>query len=126
LKLERKSRKEKDETTVYLMVGSPNADVSYNNPGTQMTMQEAKDFLNELIPVMDAYNLELRIKDQNDLVNKEEKKYKNLVEDGNDLDKKRASIENKISDNKKDQMKQGSIVDQQKQNLASLVNQRKS
>jgi hypothetical protein len=89
-------------------------------------MQEAKDFLNELIPVMDAYNLELRIKDQNDLVSKEEKKYKNLVEDGNDLDKKRASIENKISDNKKDQMKQGSIVDQQKQNLASLVNQRKS
>jgi hypothetical protein len=125
MKIERKSRQEKDQTTISLMVGSPNDNISSNNPGSQMNMQQAKDFLNQLIPIMESYNLEMSIRDQNDLINKEEKKYKSLVDDGNDLEKKRSSIENKISDNKQEQLKQSSIVEKQKQNLTELVGKRK-
>src|SRR6202035_3330491 len=73
-KVERRSRKEKEESTVYLMVGVANEDIANRNPGTRFGMEQAKNFLDNLVPAMQAYKLELQIKEQNDLVIQEEKK----------------------------------------------------
>ena len=125
-KVERASRKEKEQSTVYLMVGVPNEDIATRNPGTHFGMEQAKDFLNNLVPVMQAYKLELQIKEQNDVVIKEEKKSKTMMNDGVDLTKKKYDIERKIEDNKQGQDKQNAEVERQKQALALLVNQRKA
>jgi hypothetical protein len=65
------------------------------------------------------------IKDQNDAVTKSEAKYKSLVNEGDDLEKKRTAIEKKIADNKNDQRQQLKEIENQKQKLAEWVSQRK-
>jgi hypothetical protein len=125
-KIERTSRKEKDQSTVSLMVGAPNEDIANRNPGAQFGMEQAKSFLNNLVPVMEAYKLEMQIKDLNDLVIKEEKKSQALKNDGQDLVKKKYEIEGKIESNKQNQNKQDAEVEKQKQALALLISQRKA
>jgi hypothetical protein len=118
--------KDKVQSTVYLMVGVPNEDVANRNPGAQFNMEQAKTFLNNLSPVMESYKLEIQIRDQNDLVIREEKKSKSLTDDGLDLSKKKFDLDRKLDGNKQDQEKQNTEVEKQKQALALLINQRKS
>lgn len=125
-KIERTNRKEKDQSTVSLMVGVPNEDIANRNPGAQFGMEQAKNFLNNLVPVMEAYKLEMQIKDLNDLVIKEEKKSKELASDGHDLQKRKHEVEGKIESNKLNQLKQDAEVEKQKQALALLISQRKA
>jgi outer membrane murein-binding lipoprotein Lpp len=89
-------------------------------------MEDAKDYLNGLETTINAYNLELTIKDQNDAVIKAEAKYKNLASEGEDLESKRAGLEKKIADNKNDQQLQLKEIENQKQRLTQWVGQRKS
>ena len=91
-----------------------------------MNMEQARDYLNGLVPAIDAYNLEQQIKEQNAMVIKAESKYKGLQDDGEDLVKKRENIEKKIEENKRDQQKQMTEIENQKQKLALLSSQRKS
>lgn len=90
-----------------------------------MDMEGAKNYLNDLALAIDAYNLEQTIKDQNDAVIKAEGKYKNLVSDGEDLQKKRVAIDKKIADNNNDQQQQLKEIENQKQKLSQWVSQRK-
>jgi len=73
--------------------------------GYGQAYERAVQYQDKLQPaaVIDAYNLELTIKDQNDAVIKAEAKYKNLANEGEDLENKRTGIEKKIADNKNDQ-----------------------
>jgi seryl-tRNA synthetase len=89
-------------------------------------MDDAKDYLNGLETTINAYILELTIKDQNDAVIKAEAKYKNLANEGEDLENKRAGLEKKIADNKNDQQLQLKEIENQKQRLTQWVSQRKS
>jgi len=125
-KIDPANTKDKVQSTVYLMVGVPNEDVANRNPGAQFNMEQAKNFLNNLIPVMESYKLEIQIRDQNDLVIREEKKSKSLTDDGLDLSKKKFDLDRKVEGNKQDQEKQNAEVEKQKQALALLINQRKS
>ncbi len=121
-KTERKSRKEKEVTVVSLLVmpGQTNtANLHY------LDMNGAKTYLNDLATAIDAYNIELSIKDQNDVVVKAESKYKNLVNDGEDMEKKRIALDKKIADNKNDQQQQLKEIENQKQKLSQRVGQRK-
>ena len=124
-KVEAANTKESVQSTVYLMVGTPNEEIANRNPGAQFNMQQAKTFLNNLIPVMDAYKLEILIRDQNELVIREEKKSKSIMDDGLDLTKKKSDIDRRLEGNKLDQEKQNAEVEKQKQALASLITQRK-
>jgi hypothetical protein len=90
-----------------------------------LDMDAAKNYLNDLATAIDAYNLELTIKDQNDAVIKAETKYKSLVNDGEDMEKKRTAIDKKIADNKNDQQQQLQEIENQKQKLSQSVSQRK-
>ena len=124
-KIEPANRKDQVQSTLYLMVGVPNEDVANRNPGAQFNMNEAKTFLNNLIPIMESYKLEIQIRDQNELVIREEKKSKSITDDGLDLTKKRGDLDRRIEGNKQDQDKQNVEVEKQKQALALLINQRK-
>lgn len=124
-KTERKSHKEKEVTVVSLLL-SP-TDVQTNNSHLHyMNMEEGKSYLNNLAIAVDAYNLELTIKDQNHAVIIAETKYKILAGEGSDLENKRTAIEKKIADNKADQQQQLREIENQKQKLTVSVNQRKS
>jgi hypothetical protein len=124
-KTERKSRKEKEVTVVSLLV-LPNTQQTNAGNLHYLDMNDAKDYLNGLAMAIDAYNLELTIKDQNDAVIKAEAKYKNLTNEGEDLENKRTGIEKKIADNKNDQLQQLKEIENQKQKLTQWISQRKS
>lgn len=119
-KTERKSRKEKEVTMVSLLVMPADAQTNASNLH-YLGMNDAKNYLNDLALAIDAYNLELTIKDQNDAVIKAEAKYKSLINEGEDLDKKRTAIDKKIADNKSDQQQQLKEIENQKQKLTQWV-----
>lgn len=124
-KVERKSRQEKSTTVVSLLVNPPEARVTTDSTH-HLTMEQAQVYLNELVPAIEAYNLELVIKDQNESLIKAESKLKALVNDATDLQDKRNAIDKKIQENKSSQQDQINEVENQKQKLAAWVNQRKS
>lgn len=126
LRVERKSKKEKEITVISLLLTTPQDFTPANTGVHYLTMEEAKSFLNSLIPVVTAYDLELKIKDQSQVVSKSESKHKSLVNRGEDLEKKRLNIEKDIAENKKDIADQTKEIELQKQKLATLMSQRKS
>jgi chromosome segregation ATPase len=75
--------------------------------------------------MIEAYDLEQQITEQQDAVDKAGKKYNNLVDDGQSLEKKRKDIEKDIEDNKKDQEKQSADIEKQKLILETLKGKRK-
>lgn len=130
-KMERKSRREKQVTVVSLLLTVPTEGSAAANMH-HLNMEQAKTYLNDLVPAIEAYNLELEIKNQNEAVAKSESKYKSLTNDGADLEKKRVNIEKNAEDNKQNiqqnknaQENQLTEVENQKQKLAELVNRRK-
>lgn len=117
IKVERKSRKESDEAVMYLIImrGDKNA-------LTQMESYDvgsAKAFLNNLLPEIEAANLELQIKAQQELVAKAEKKLADLKDD-------QASLEKKLEQNKKDQEDTQKDIESQKQSLGILIGKRRT
>ena len=124
-KTERKSRKEKDVTVVSLLV-MPTDTLTTTGNIHYLNMDDAKSYLNGLSQAIEAYNLELLINDQNDAVIKAEAKYKSLVNDGDDLEKKRTEIVKKLADNQNNQLQQLKEIENQKQKLTQRVEQRKS
>jgi hypothetical protein len=83
-KVDRKSRREKDASMVYLMVSKGNDSIS----GDAQLMSNARSYLNNLKPAMDGYSLELQIAEQESQVKKNEKKFDNLVDDGTSLEQR--------------------------------------
>jgi hypothetical protein len=125
-KIERKSRDEKGSSMVYLLLTTPDETSAASNALHYMNMEQAKSYLNELVPAIQAFDLELKIKEQNDLIIAAESKQKKLMGEGEDLEKKKTTIIQKIADNKLSQQAQDMEVQNQKQKLAALVNQRKA
>ncbi len=123
-KVERKSRKEKDEAQLFMIImkGSDNLMKGFDS----YDMSSAKNFLNNLLPEVEAANLELQIKDQEDVVAKSEKKQKNLENDLDDMEKRLKKLENDIEQNKKDQERQRQDIINQKNALDNLKGKRRA
>jgi hypothetical protein len=121
---DRKSRGEKDITTVTFLI-SPGYGKFVSDSSDAQLMGNAKTFLNNLLAVVTAYDLEQQIEAQQETVKKADKKLGNLVDDGNDLVKKQKKVEDDIQQNSKDQSDQKAELDRQKQILATLLSQRK-
>ena len=85
-KVDRKSRRDKDESTLYLVVNRNGEDVINNMNGDEI--RKIKSFMNDLAPAIEEANLELEIKAQDDVVIKSEKKYKDLQEEKTELEAK--------------------------------------
>jgi hypothetical protein len=125
-KIDRKSRKEREISVVYLVVTKPGENPSTRSSEDNYGTDQAKNFLNDIGPSIEAYSLDQNIKGQDDVVKKAEKKLNNLVDDGKDLEKQKKRIEDKIQDNIKDQDNQKNEVQKQKQALDALNSKRKS
>ncbi|HUS00145.1 MAG TPA: hypothetical protein VMY77_00375 [Chitinophagaceae bacterium] len=123
-KVDRKSKKEKDMSHVTMLVSRGN-EVYISEADDAQTISNAKAYLDNLIPNVQAFDLEQQITAQQDAVNKAEKKYKNLLDDADDLQKKKRKIEQQIEDNYKDQKNQQSEIDKQKQIYENLKAKRR-
>lgn len=114
-KVEQKGRKSKDACVIYMVMQKDG-----NNIKSGMTSDDiarAKMFLNDLKPYIEAANLELQIKDQEDVVAKAEKKLRGLKDDEADLEKK-------LSKNKKDQEETEKDIENQRKMLETLKDKR--
>ncbi len=125
-KIERKSRKEKDITVVSLVVGKTGEDVKARVAPDNSSLDGAKDLLNDMVASIDAYNLEVQIKDQEDVLKKAQKKFDGLVDDQKDYEKRIKSLQDKLEDNKKDQQKQQDELKKQQGILETLKGKRKA
>ncbi|MEO8582205.1 MAG: hypothetical protein ABI415_00340 [Flavitalea sp.] len=113
-KVDRKSRRDKS-SVVNLIVGRPNENVALRTVDESYRNDEAKTYLSTIVPVIEAYNLEVQITDQSNLISKQEKKLNNLQDDQKSLESKMRSLEDKISQNKKDIESQTSEIEKQRQ-----------
>jgi hypothetical protein len=121
---ERKSRRNKNNSTLTLMISKGGENFATVKTDKEL-LNNAKRFLDNISPVITAFDLELQINDQQETLNKTDKKYNNLVDEGQSLEKKRKNIEKDIDDNKKDQEKQLADLEKQKQILETLKAGRK-
>lgn len=119
-------RKDKQSSITSLLVTQEVSQTTSGSGINNLSMEQAKAYLNNLVPIIESYQLELLIKDQNEAVIKAESKYRSIANDGDDLNKKKLNIERDIDDNRKELQKLSNETDQQKQKLAELVRQRKS
>lgn len=115
IKVERKSRKESDESVMYMIMikDGENAMIKMGAENTD----RAKLLLNNMLPEIEAANLELQIKAQEEVVAKAEKKLKDLKDD-------QASLEKRLQQNKTDQEDTQKDIEAQKQSLGILIGKR--
>lgn len=123
LKVDRKSRKEKDESTLTLIINKDDNDAmaALNADG----MGKVKSFLNNLLPEVEESNLELQIKGQEGAVVKAEKKYKNLQDEQQSLEKKIKNLQEDLEKNIKDQETQQKEIENQKKVLEEMKGKRR-
>ncbi len=117
IKVERKSRKENDESVLYMIINKNGENILERMDADDA--DRAKSFLNNMIPDIDASSLELQIKDQEETVTKAEKKMRGLKDD-------QVTLERKLDDNQKAQMDTQKDIDNQKQTLEMLRGKRKT
>ena len=117
--VDRKSKREK-ETTVISMVMNVN-DVN----ATADNASKAKDFLNELAPAIDGLNVDNMVADQTSVLEKAQKKNKNLQDDIASLEKKIRNYQDDLAKTKKQQEEQVKEVQRQQEILDTIKAKRK-
>ena len=122
--VDRKSRKEKEVSIITMLLsrGGDNFVTQGVDPGV---IENAKTFLNGLSGSLESYDLEQQITAQGELTTKTEKKANNLVEEGQDLQKKKIKIDKEIEENIKNQAEQNTELEKQRQTLETLKAKRK-
>ncbi|OSZ80812.1 hypothetical protein CAP36_06095 [Chitinophagaceae bacterium IBVUCB2] len=116
VKVERKSRKEKDEAVLYVILSRDEKNLM--DALSPEDIGRAKSYLNNLLPDVEAASLELEIKAQEEAIAKAEKKLRDLRDD-------QASLEKKLADNKTDQENTQKDIENQRQSLGVLMGKRK-
>ena len=124
IRVERKSRKDKDESIIYLLISRNDENIIARSDA--LVNSNTKTFLNNLSPDVEAYNLEVQIKDQENTVEKAEKKFRNLQDDKESMEKKIKKLQDDLEENTKDQVNQQKEIEKQKQILESLRGKRKT
>lgn len=119
-----KKAKQKDATIVTMLVSSGYEKFLGEADNAEL-IENAKTFLNKQTATSEAYDLEMQIKDQEEVTKKAEKKLANLVEDGEDLQKKKAKLEKDIEENIKKQADQKAEIEKQQQIFETLKGKRK-
>jgi hypothetical protein len=124
VKVEQKSRKDKNEAVLYLVIlkDGNNAKAGFE----AADVERAKTFLNNLQPDVEAADLELQIIAQEEVVVKAEKKLKGLKSDKEDMEKKIQKLQDDIKKNEKDQTDTQQDIENQKVNLETLRGKRKN
>ena len=122
--VDRKSRREKESSIVSMLI-SKNLDNFITTASDPAVFENGKTFLNKLISNVQAYDLELQITDQQEVVKKNDKKASGLISDAEDLQKKKKKIEQQIADNIRAQADQQDALKTQRKILETLIAKRK-
>jgi hypothetical protein len=125
-KAERKSRKDKDMSVIYLVTGKSGTDIKTRNTSDDKGLDGADDLLEDLASFVEAYALDVQIKDQETAVKKLETKINDLVEDSISIDKRKKALEEKIQQNVLERQKQKTEADKQKEVLEAMKGRRKN
>lgn len=125
-KVERKSRKEKDITVVYLLVGRPSENVGVRSGVDRHKINEAKEFLNQLTPSVEAHHLDVQIVGQEEVMKKATKKNLALIDEQKELEDKIKALQQKLEQNKIDQAKQSEELTRQQGVLDAMKARKKS
>lgn len=96
-KVERKSKKEKDITLLTALVNENAVNTTSDNS------TNLKSFLTDLIPSIEAVNVDFMVNEQYDAVVKSQKKLKNLQDDQTSMEKKIRNLQDELKKNAKDQ-----------------------
>lgn len=122
--VDRVSKKDKGNSIVTLML-SKGFENFVSDSSDSRLMENAKTYLTGLRDIAAAYDLELQIAEQDDVLKKADKKYNGLVDDASDLQKKKKKLEDQIAQNIIDQKNQQDEIARQKQVLENLKAKRK-
>ncbi|HEY5968267.1 MAG TPA: hypothetical protein VIU35_09825 [Chitinophagaceae bacterium] len=120
----RKSKKETDETIVYLIIFKDGA-----NALSKLNSEESgkiKSFLSNLLPEVEASHLEILITAQLLTVGRAEKKLKDLQINRTEMEKKIKKLQEELEKNAKDQEAQQKDIENQNGALDALKGRRKT
>jgi len=120
-KVERKSRRDKNSSIVYMVMNGANA-LSAESGSTN---SNGKYFLGNLSPDIESSSLEVDIKAQEDNLAKAEKKYKTMQDDKADMEKKLRKLQEDLKTNERDQANQEKELEKQRGVLEALRGRRK-
>ena len=123
--VDRKSRSEKETSMVTFLIGKGFHNFATNTADINL-INGTKVYINSLRDIAAAYDLELQITAQEEILKKNEKKTENLKDDGISLQKKKKKLDDEISQNIVDQNNQKAEAERQKQIMETLKNKRKS
>ena len=118
-RVDRRSKKDKDNAVVSMLISTGNENFISDSTDSR-TINNAKQFLDNLMPSIAAYDLQQQVNGQADVLKKAEKKYSSLQNDADDLQKRKKKIEQDIEDNQKAQKDQQAEVERQRQLLEVL------
>jgi len=118
-KVDRKSRKDKDLSVVNMLISSGNENF-VSDTSDSRTINNGKNFLDNLMPSIAAYDLQQQVNAQADVLKKAEKKYQSLQDDADDLQKKRKKLDQQRQDNLKAQKDQQAEIEKQRQLFESI------
>jgi len=124
INIERKSHKEADETIVSLVIFKD--DVNALSKLSKEELEKVKSFLNNLLPEVEASNLELLIGAQILTVEKADNKLKTLEDDRIQLESKMKKLQEELEKNIKDQEIQKKEIENQNRSLDALKGRRKT
>ncbi|MEP7110220.1 MAG: hypothetical protein ABI760_19650 [Ferruginibacter sp.] len=118
-KVERKSKKQKDQSIIYLLV-SKGYDNFISPDVDSVTFMAATNFLNGFVATTASFSLNLDIEEQEKVVKNAEKKLSNLQDDEKDLVKKIEEYQADLVNKKNDQAMQEKEIANQKLKLEEL------
>lgn len=124
VKVERKSRKEKEVSVVHFFISKPNDQAT---PALLAgSMLAAEGFHGQINSHSTAHKLEKDIEAQEEAAKKAEKKYDDLVKEQASLEKKIKGLQSDLESNKQKQQSQSQEVENQRKILEQLKSKRNS
>lgn len=126
VKIERKSRREKESSVVYLVLVQPGEPGSNEGSGSTAHVIAGKEFLNDYSEHVVAYNFQLEIIEQENIVKKLEKKQTSLLSDSTDLVAKIKLLDEKVLENSNDLLKQRREIEKQRLTLEAIKARKKN
>lgn len=124
-KTERRGKKDKDESAVYLIIGKGPDEFATTDSDPEL-MEKGRELMHKLIPFLDEYKLSVDIAAQEDLLKKLNTKLTGLLTDSTDLDKRIKGLQDKMTLNSQEQEKQRLELEKQRQILEALKQRKKS
>ena len=119
------SKRKGKESIVYMVIlGKDGANAK--SVFESSNVNNAKSFLNNLQPMVEAANLELQIKDQEEILAKAQKKLRDLKDDRDNMEKKIKKLQDDLKDNEKAQDNQQKEIEDQAHDLEILKAKRRN